>query len=79
MVFIYIRSTLYSTLVDNLVYLTIIMLDIAYDVHVVGQFTTSPNIICWTIIVCNIRYIRCIQFQSLIFSPYFLIGVIYLL
>ena len=44
--------TLYRTVVDSLVYLTITRLDIAHFIHVVSQFVTSPTIVHWAAVHC---------------------------
>ena len=36
-------ATLYRQLVESLIYLTVILLDISYAVHVVGQFMDAPR------------------------------------
>ncbi|XP_020586759.1 uncharacterized protein LOC110029004 [Phalaenopsis equestris] len=59
--------TLYRTLVGSLVYLTIIRSDIAYAVHVVSQFVVSPTTVHWVGVLHILRYLRCTQFQSLLF------------
>ncbi|XP_050920474.1 uncharacterized mitochondrial protein AtMg00810-like [Lathyrus oleraceus] len=62
--------TLYRTLVDNLVYLTITRPDIAYHVHVVSQFVVSPTIVHWEALLRICSYLRGTRFQSLLFpSP----------
>nr|XP_027190547.1 uncharacterized protein LOC113786701 [Cicer arietinum] len=47
--------TLYHTLVENLVYLTIIRPDIIYVVHVVSQFVVSLTTSHWIIVLRIIR------------------------
>ncbi|XP_057426050.1 uncharacterized mitochondrial protein AtMg00810-like [Lotus japonicus] len=59
--------TLYHTLVGSLVYLTITRPDIAYAVHVVSQFVSSPTIVHWAAVLRILRYLRGTQFQSLLF------------
>lgn len=45
------NPTLYHTLIDRLVYLTITIPNIIYVVHVVSQFFVSPTIVHWTIVL----------------------------
>ncbi|KAJ0981894.1 hypothetical protein J5N97_010149 [Dioscorea zingiberensis] len=59
--------TLYRTVVGSLVYLTITRPDIAYVVHVVNQFVTSPTSVHWAAVLRILRYLRGTQFQSLLF------------
>ncbi|XP_057451895.1 uncharacterized mitochondrial protein AtMg00810-like [Lotus japonicus] len=59
--------TLYRTLVGSLVYLTITRPDIAYAVHVVSQFVSSPTTVHWAAVLRILRYLRDTQFQSLLF------------
>ena len=54
--------TLYHILVGCLIYLTISMPDIAYDVHVVSQFVASPTTVHRTTVLCILRYLRGTQF-----------------
>lgn len=54
-------------IVLSLVYLTISRLNIAYVVHVVNRFVSSPTIVHWTFFLCILRYLHCTQFQSLLF------------
>ncbi|KAK0582684.1 hypothetical protein LWI29_028485 [Acer saccharum] len=49
--------TLYCTIVGSLAYLTITRLDIAYDVHIVSQFVTSPTSVHWAAVLRILRYI----------------------
>lgn len=49
--------TFYPTLVDNLVYLTITIPNISYDVHVVSQLVVSPTIIYWKVILHILCYL----------------------
>jgi len=58
--------TLYRTLVGSLVYLTINRPDIAYAVHVVGQFVVSPTIVHWAAVLRILRYLRGTQFHSIL-------------
>jgi len=44
--------TLYRTIVESLVYLTITRPDIAYVVHVVSQFVASPITVHWATVFC---------------------------
>ena len=60
--------TLYRTIVRSLVYLTITCLDIAYVVHVVSQFVSSPTTVHWAIVLHILRYLRGTVFQSLLLS-----------
>ncbi|XP_048229101.1 secreted RxLR effector protein 161-like [Ricinus communis] len=60
--------SLYRTVVGSLVYLTITCPDIAYDVHIVSQFVTSPTTVHWAAVLRILRYLRSTQFQTLLFS-----------
>ncbi|XP_019439031.1 PREDICTED: uncharacterized protein LOC109344732 [Lupinus angustifolius] len=62
------EPTLYRTLVGSLVYLTITRPDIAYAVHIVSQFVSSPNTVHWAVVLRILRYLRGTEFQSLLFS-----------
>ena len=59
-------STLYRTIVESLVYLTINRLDNAYVVHVVSQFVASPTTFYWTTVLRILRYLHGTVFQSLL-------------
>jgi len=61
-----IDPTLYRTIVGSLVYLTITHPDIAYVVHVVSQFVTSPTTVHWAVVLRILRYLRGTIFQSLL-------------
>jgi len=63
-----IDPTLYCNIVGRLVYLTITRPDIAYVVHDVSQFVASPTIVHWAAVLCILRYLRSIIFQSLLLS-----------
>ncbi|GJU36481.1 uncharacterized mitochondrial protein-like protein [Tanacetum coccineum] len=41
--------------------------DIAYVVHIVSQFVTTPTTVHWAIVLQILRYLRGTQFQSLLF------------
>ena len=58
--------SLYRTIVGSLVYLTITRPDIAYVVHIVSQFVTSPTTVHWAAVLRILRYLRGTQFQSLL-------------
>jgi hypothetical protein len=49
--------TLYRTIVRSLVYLTITRPDIAYVVHIVSQFVTSPTTVHWAAIHRILQYL----------------------
>jgi hypothetical protein len=49
--------TLYRTIVRSLVYLTITRPDIAYVVHIVSQFVTSPTTVHWATIHRILQYL----------------------
>jgi len=49
--------TLYYTIIESLIYFTITCLDIAYVVHVVSQFVTSPTTIHWAVVLCILWYL----------------------
>jgi hypothetical protein len=63
--------TLYPAVVGSLVYLTITHPDIAYVVHVIGQFVVSPTTVHWATILCILRYLRDTDFQSLLLPSTF--------
>jgi len=63
-----IDPTLYRTIIESLVYLTITRPNIAYVVHVVSQFVTSPTNVHWAVVLCILRYLRGTVFQSLLLS-----------
>ncbi|CAL2227734.1 unnamed protein product [Prunus armeniaca] len=50
--------TLYRTIVGSLVYLTITRPDIAYVVHIVSQFVSSPTTLHWAAVIRILRYLR---------------------
>ena len=62
------NRTLYHTIVGSLVYLTITRPGIAYVVYVVSHFVASPTTVHWAIVLCILRYLRGIVFQSLLLS-----------
>ena len=49
--------TLYRTIVQSLVYITITRPSIAYDVHVVSQFVASPTIVHWAVVLRILWYL----------------------
>ncbi|XP_019451840.1 PREDICTED: uncharacterized protein LOC109353939 [Lupinus angustifolius] len=51
------EPTLYRTLVGSLVYLTITRPDIAYAVHIVSQFVSSPTTVHWAVVLRILRYL----------------------
>ncbi|KAJ0532625.1 putative RNA-directed DNA polymerase [Helianthus annuus] len=59
--------SLYRTIVGSLVYLTVTRPDIAHAAHVVSQFVTAPTSVHWGAVLRILRYLRGIQFQSLLF------------
>ena len=60
--------TLYRAIVGSLVYLTNTRLNIAFVVHVVSQFVSSPTTVHWAIVLRILRYLRGTIFQSLLLS-----------
>eukprot|EP00257_Ricinus_communis_P018007 XP_015576587.1 uncharacterized protein LOC107261483 [Ricinus communis] len=60
--------SLYRTVVGSLIYLTITRPDIAYAVHIVSQFVTSPTTVHWATVLCILRYLCNTQFQTLLLS-----------
>ena len=63
--------TLYRAIVGSLVYLTITHPDIAYVVHVIGQFIVFPTTVHWAAILCILRYLRDTVFHSLLLPSTF--------
>ncbi|XP_026396067.1 uncharacterized protein LOC113290699 [Papaver somniferum] len=59
--------TLYRIIVGSLVYLTITRPDIAYTVHIVSKFISSPTTVHWEAAMCILRYLQGTQYQSLLF------------
>jgi len=57
-----ILATLYHTIVESLVYLTITSPDIAYVIHVVSQFVASPIIVHGAVVLRILRYLWGIVF-----------------
>ena len=62
------NPTLYCSIIESMVYLTITRPDIAYVVHVVSQFVAFPTTVYWAAILRILRYLRGIVFQSLLLS-----------
>ncbi|XP_022861027.1 uncharacterized protein LOC111381471 [Olea europaea var. sylvestris] len=60
--------TLYRTIVGSLVYLTITRPDIAYAVHIVSQFVSSPTSVHWVAVLRILRYLWGTVFQSLLLT-----------
>jgi len=60
--------TLYRTIIGSLAYLTITRPYIAYVVHVVSQFVSSPTTVYWAAILHILRYLQGTVFQSLLLS-----------
>ena len=60
--------TLYRAIVGSLVYLTNTRLNIAFVVHVVSQFVSSPTTVHWAVVLRILRYLRGTIFQSLLLS-----------
>ncbi|GJS40117.1 uncharacterized mitochondrial protein-like protein [Tanacetum coccineum] len=50
--------SLYRTIVGSLIYLTVTQSDIAYVVHIVSQFVTTPTTVHWAIVLQILRYLR---------------------
>ncbi|XP_048229501.1 uncharacterized mitochondrial protein AtMg00810-like [Ricinus communis] len=61
-------SEFISDCVGSLVYLTITRPDIAYVVHIVSQFVTSPTTVYWAVVLRILRYLCGTRFQTLLFS-----------
>lgn len=59
--------TLYRSIVGCLVYLTITRPDIAYAVHIVSQFVSSPTSVHWADVMRILRYLQGTLYQSLLF------------
>ncbi|XP_028126814.1 uncharacterized protein LOC114323412 [Camellia sinensis] len=60
--------TLYRELVGCLVYMTVIRPDLAYAVHVVSQFVSTPCSTHWTALVQILCYFHSTIFQGLLLS-----------
>ncbi|XP_028057971.1 uncharacterized protein LOC114261858 isoform X2 [Camellia sinensis] len=60
--------TLYRELVGCLVYLTVTHPDLAYTVHVVSQFVSTPRFTHWATLVRIFLYFRSTIFQGLLLS-----------
>ena len=60
------HSTLYRITVGSFIYLTITRPYIAYVVHIISQFVTSPTIVQWATALCILRYLRGTLFPSLL-------------
>lgn len=60
--------TLYRQIVGCLVYLTITRPDLAYAVHIVSQFVSSPRSVHWAAVVRILKYLRGTLFQGLLLS-----------
>ncbi|XP_047322353.1 uncharacterized mitochondrial protein AtMg00810-like [Impatiens glandulifera] len=61
-------ETLYRQLVGSLIYLTVTLPDIAYDVHIVSQFMSSPRTTHFSAVLRILRYIRGTLFHGLHFA-----------
>ncbi|GKV11664.1 hypothetical protein SLEP1_g22904 [Rubroshorea leprosula] len=62
--------TVYRQLVGSLVYLTVTRPDIAYAVHIVSQFMTSPRFTHYATVLHIIRYVKGTLFHGLHFSAH---------
>ena len=51
-------ATLFSQLVGSLVYLTITLLDIAHDIHLVSQILANPHSTHYAAMLYILRYIK---------------------
>ncbi|XP_028094545.1 uncharacterized protein LOC114294620 [Camellia sinensis] len=60
--------TLYRELVGCLVYMTVTHPNLAYDVHVVSQFVSTPRSMHWAALVRIPHYLRDTIFQGLLLS-----------
>ncbi|GMP56799.1 hypothetical protein CsSME_00021139 [Camellia sinensis var. sinensis] len=63
--------TLYRELVDCLVYLTVTRPNLAYVVHVVSQFVSTPRSPHWATLVRILRYLRRYYLPRLLVVVYF--------
>jgi hypothetical protein len=61
-------ATLYRQLVGSLIYLTITCLDLAYSVHLVSQFMSTPHSTHYAAVLRILRYIKGTLFHGLHFS-----------
>ena len=71
--------SLYRTIVGSLVYLTITRPDIAYAVHIVSQFVTSPTTIHWAVVLRILRYLRVLNFKVFYYLPLHLYNCVHIL
>lgn len=60
--------TQYPELVGCLVYLTVICPDIAYAVHIISLFVSTPQSIHWAALFCMLLYVRYTIYQCLLLS-----------
>ncbi|XP_028062241.1 uncharacterized protein LOC114265622 [Camellia sinensis] len=60
--------TLYHEFVGCLVYLTVTHPDLAYVVHVISQFVSTPCSLYWAVLVQILRYLRDTILQDLLLS-----------
>ena len=51
------NSTLYQTIVEILVYLTMTRPNIAHVVHIVSQFVLAPTIVHWGVVLHVLKYL----------------------
>ncbi|XP_047326739.1 uncharacterized mitochondrial protein AtMg00810-like [Impatiens glandulifera] len=63
-------ETLYQQLVGSLIYLIVTRPNIAYVVHIVSQFMSSPRTTHFSVVLCILRYIRGILFHGLHFAHF---------
>jgi hypothetical protein len=63
-------ATLYRQLVGSLIYLTVTRPDLAYAVHLVSQFMTTPRLVHYVAVLRILYYVKGALFHGLPFSSY---------
>ena len=64
-------ATLYQQLMGSLIYLTVTHPDLAYAVHLVSQFKSTPRSTRYAAVLCILRYIKGTLFHGLHLSAQF--------
>jgi hypothetical protein len=63
-------ATLYRQLVGSLIYLTVTRPDLAYAVHLVSQFMTTPRLVHYVVVLRILYYVKGALFHGLPFSSH---------